>query len=135
METVQVKSGSRIANMLKLVNCRKRKMLVTIVEPGERETSPGWWDGGSREEQVLVEYRQWSPSGEHMTAKIAPQITNPFDFKIGEGYPKVKIDNEQGLLSVGTFCGKPRIPHLLCTKRFWDNLRAYHTFSDALKYG
>ena len=115
METVQVKSGTNIAKMLRLASSRKRKMFVSIVEPGERETSPGWWDGGSREEQMRVEY----DSHNNLMVHHAPQITNPFAFKRDEGFPTVEINDRQGLLSVGTFCGKPRIPHLLCTEEFY----------------
>ena len=119
METVQVKSGTNIAKMLRLSDCRKRKMFVSIVQSGERETLPGWWDGGSREEQMRVEYNFLH---DNLMVHSAPQITNPFAFKRDEGYPKVKIDDEQALLSVGTFCGKPRTPHLQCTQEFWDKL-------------
>ena len=126
METLQVKADTNVARMLKLVGCRKRKMFVSIVEPGERETSPGWWDGGSREEQVRVElWHRESPTNflhDRLMVHSAPQITNPFAFNRDEGYPKVKVDDEQALLSVGTFCGKPRIPHLLCTQAFWERL-------------
>ena len=117
METVQVKAGTNVARMLKLVGCRKRKMFVSIVERGERETSPGWWDGGSREEQVRVEF---SYPHDKLVLHHAEQITNPFVFKREEGFPKVMLHEEQALLSVGTFCGKPRTPHLLCTQFFWD---------------
>ena len=33
-----------------------------------------------------------------------------------------KVDDGQALLSVGTFCGNPRTPHLLCTQAFWERL-------------
>ena len=102
METIQVKSGTNIAKMLRLASSRKRKMFVSIVEPGERETSPGWWDEGSREEQVRVIYDT------NLEVHSAPQITNPFAFNRDEGYPKVKVNDGQALLSVGTFCGKPK---------------------------
>lgn len=127
METVQVKAGTNVARMLKLVGCRKRKMFVSIVQSGERETSPGWWDGGSREEQVRVElWRRESPTNflhDRLMVHSAPQITNPFAFNREEGFPKVNIHEEQALLSVGTFCGKPRTPHLLCTQEFWEALQ------------
>ena len=119
MFEVQVKAGTQHAKMLKLVDSRKRKMLVSFVSPGMRETAPGWWDGGSREEQMRVEYNFLH---DNLMVHSAPQITNPFAFKRDEGYPKVKIDDEQALLSVGTFCGKPRTPHLQCTQEFWDKL-------------
>lgn len=122
METVQVKSGTKIAKMLRLASSRKRKMLVSIVEPGERETSPGWWDGGSREEQMRVIYDTNSFRPSSLEVHSAPQITNPFAFKRDEGFPKVMVNFGQALLSVGTFCGKARVPHLLCTQEFWDEL-------------
>tara|TARA_Y100000114_G_scaffold74197_1_gene68031 strand:- start:922 stop:1311 length:390 start_codon:yes stop_codon:yes gene_type:complete len=115
MFEVQVKAGTQHAKMLKLVDSRKRKMLVSFVSPGMRETAPGWWDGGSREEQMRVEY----DSHNNLMVHHAPQITNPFAFKRDEGFPTVEINDRQGLLSVGTFCGKPRIPHLLCTEEFY----------------
>jgi len=122
METVQVKSGTNIAKMLRLASSRKRKMLVSIVQSGERETSPGWWDGGSQDQQMRVVYDAHSFRPASLEVHHAPQITNPFAFNRDEGYPKVMIHDGQALLTVGTFCGKPRIPHLLCTQEFWDEL-------------
>ena len=122
MFTVQVKANTQVAKMLRLVDCRKRKMLVSFVSPGMRETAPGWWDGGSREEQMRVEYY----SHNNLMVHHAPQITNPFTFNQNrfKGFPKVEIDDGQALLSVGTFCGKPRTPHLLCTEDYWYKLFA-----------
>ena len=119
MFEVQVKAGTQHAKMLRLVDSRKRKMLVSFVSPGMRETAPGWWEGGSRKDQMCVEYNFLH---DNLSVHSAPQITNPFAFNRDEGYPKVKVDDEQALLSVGTFCGKTRTPHLLCTQEFWDKL-------------
>ena len=122
METVQVKAGTNIAKMLRLAGSRKREMFVSIVQSGERETSPGWWDEGSREEQMRVIYDLHSFRPPSLSVHCAPQITNPFAFNREEGFPKVMINFGCALLSVGTFCGKPRTPHLQCTQEFWDEL-------------
>ena len=116
MFTVQVKAGTQVAKMLRLVDSRKRKMLVSFVSPGDYETAPGWWDGGSQELQMRVKLQ-----GDTIEVHAAPQAMNPFLYNRDDGFP-VEIDNEQALLSVGTFCGKPRTPHLLCTQEFWDEL-------------
>lgn len=124
METIQVKAGTKIAAILKDVGCRKRKALVSIVNPGLYDTAPGWWDGGSQEEQCILRvYPGYGKMASGINVEDAPQITNPFQFSPAQGYPQVSIDDGQALLTVGTFCGKPRIPHIKCTQAYWEALQ------------
>ena len=118
METIQVKTGTKLSQVLKFAGTRKRKVFVSIVEPGLYETAPGWWDGGSQEKQVCVEVLCGS-----INVLSAHQITNPFEFRRAEGFPTVKVDDDQALLTVGTFCGKPRVPHIKCTQAYWEGLQ------------
>jgi len=118
MFTVQVKAGTQVAKMLKLVDSRKRKMFVSFVSPGDHETVPGWWDGGSQELQMRVKLQ-----GDTIEVHAAPQAMNPFLYNRDDGFP-VEIDNGQALLSVGTFQGRSRVPHLKCTEDYWYKLFA-----------
>jgi hypothetical protein len=99
--------------LFRAMGYRKQRFILKIVEVGEKETGPAWWDGGSRTQYFLADRRA--------NVSPAPCISNPFEFKREVGYPTVMIDDNSAMIEDGTFCGKPATMVIRATQGWVEN--------------
>mgnify|MGYP000279263592 CR=1 FL=1 len=99
--------------LFKAMGYRKKSFILNIVEAGERETGPAWWDGGSRTQYFIADRR----------ANVSPAacISNPFEFDRDVGYPTVTIDDNSAMVTDGIFCGKPSVLKIYATEAWLNN--------------
>ena len=99
--------------LFKAMGYKKKSFILYIIEAGERETGPAWWDGGSRTNYFIADRRA--------NVSLAPCISNPFEFRRDVGYPTVTIDDSSAMITNGTFCGKPSTLKIYATQSWVDN--------------
>jgi hypothetical protein len=99
--------------LFKAMRYKKRSFILNIIEAGERETGPAWWDGGSRTQYFIADRRA--------NVSLAPCIINPFEFNRDVGFPTVTIDDDTAMITNGTFLGKPSALKIYATQSWIDN--------------
>lgn len=119
----EVQKGTNLAVVLQKLGVRKRKYSIRLTEASVVETHPGWWDGGSRDEDHVVSRDPKGSKG--FAVQRAPQASNPFNFN--GTYPTVEITDFACLLTAGTFCGKDATPVLRVTRYLPSGLRPTHS--------
>jgi hypothetical protein len=101
MDIKTLQAGTRLANIVKLTGCRKRR--VILARPTEKVSISGsYWDEGSRSDYFLVDLNT------NLVTPI-PGVSPP-QFGGPKSDPEVHLLVHQAVVCAGTFCGRPATP-------------------------
>lgn len=101
MDVVDLEKGSRLAEIVRLVGSRKRRVIMS--RPATTVTLSGtYWSGGSRSDYWLVDLN---------TNQAQPLAhANPSQFGGPVQDPEIQLQPNQVVVKTGVFCGKPATP-------------------------